>query len=96
MNIRMLTRMWLSINHEEIRGGVRQVAALEALYRDGHEGWNVRHFHDEVYMAEQGGTRSYTWVKNRLQEAGLVDRGGARARTGSGGSGSRQRARCCM
>ena len=26
-------------------------------------------------MAEQEGTRSYTWVKNRLQEAGLLEKG---------------------
>ena len=29
----------------------------------------------EVYVAEGSGTRSYTWVKNRLQEAGLVKKG---------------------
>ena len=57
------------------RAAAEEVAALEALYRDGHAGWNVRHFHDEVYVGEQGGSRSYTWVKNRLQEAGLVRRG---------------------
>ena len=52
-----------------------EVAALRALYRDGHEGWNVRHFHEEVYVSEHGGTRSYTWVKNHLQDAGLVKKG---------------------
>lgn len=57
------------------RAAPEEVAVLEALYRDGHAGWNVRHFHDEVYVGEQGGSRSYTWVKNRLQEAGLVERG---------------------
>ena len=50
-------------------------AAVEALYRAGHRDWNVRPFYDEVYVAEGGGTRSYTWVKNRLQEAGLVKKG---------------------
>ncbi|MBX9849766.1 MAG: hypothetical protein K2X64_10765, partial [Rhodocyclaceae bacterium] len=33
-------------------------------------GWNVKHFHS-LYK-RTGGTRSYTWVKKRLQEAGLV------------------------
>lgn len=33
------------------------------------------HFYDEVYVAKDRGARSYTWVKNRLQEAGLVKRG---------------------
>ena len=51
------------------RAPPQEVAAVEALYRAGHRDWNVRHFYDEVYVAEVGGTRSYTWVKNRLQEA---------------------------
>ena len=60
--------------------------------RDGYGGWNVRHFHEEVYVREHGGSRSYTWVKNRLQEAGLVKKGRRKGpRTGSGGSGSRLR-----
>ena len=37
-----------------------EVAALEALCRDGYGGWNVRHFHEEVYVREHGGSRSYT------------------------------------
>ena len=57
------------------RAPPEEVAALDALYRDGYRGWNVRHFHDEVYVREHGGSRSYTWVKNRLQEAGLVKKG---------------------
>ena len=57
------------------RAPPEEVAALEALYRDGYRGWNVRHFHIEVYVREHGGSRSYTWVKNRLQEAGLVKKG---------------------
>ena len=56
-----------------------EVSALEALYRDGYEGWSVRHFH-ERYAAEHGGRRSYTWVKNRLHAAGLVKRGRRRGR----------------
>ena len=57
------------------RAPPEEVVAVEAQYRAGHRDWNVRHFYDEVYVAEGGGTRSYTWVKNRLQEAGLVKRG---------------------
>ena len=57
------------------RAAPEEVAGLEALYRDRHAGWNVRHFHHDVYVGEQGGSRSYTWVKNRLQEASLVKRG---------------------
>ncbi len=57
------------------RAPPEEVAALEALYGDGCRGWNMRHFHEEVYVREHGGSRSYTWVKNRLQEAGLVRKG---------------------
>ena len=46
-----------------------------APYRDGCAGWNVLHFYHEVYAGEHGGARSYTWVKSRLQEAGLVRKG---------------------
>ena len=49
------------------RASPEEVAALEALYRDGCAGWNVLHFYHEVYAGEQGGARSYTWVKSRLQ-----------------------------
>jgi len=56
------------------RAPPEEVAAVEALYGAGHRDWNVRHFYDEVYVAD-GGSRSYTWVKNRLQEAGLVKKG---------------------
>ena len=56
------------------RAPPEEVAAVEALYGAGHRDWNVRHFYDEVYVTE-GGSRSYTWVKNRLQEAGLVKKG---------------------
>ena len=57
------------------RAPPEEVAAVEALYRSGHRDWNVRHFYEEVYVAEGGGTRSYTWVKGRLQGAGLVKKG---------------------
>ena len=57
------------------RAPPEEVEAVEALYRVSHRDWNVRHFYDAVYVVEGGGTRSYTWVKNRLQEAGLVKKG---------------------
>lgn len=49
---------------------VDEVMALADRYRDRHNGWNVRHFHD--WYQKDGGTRSYTWVKNTLQEQQLV------------------------
>ena len=49
---------------------VDEVLALTDLYRERHKGWNVSHFHD--WYQQDGGTRSYTWVKNTLQEKNLV------------------------
>ena len=51
----------------------------EALYRERYDGWNVKHFH-RFYRREHAGTRSYTWVKNTLQRAGLVAKAPARGR----------------
>lgn len=55
------------------RAPVDEVLALTDLYRNRHRDWNVRHFHS--WYRRDGGTRSYSWVKKRLQEAGLVDTG---------------------
>jgi hypothetical protein len=35
-------------------------------------GWNAKHFH--AWYRRDGGVRSYTWVKSRLQESGLLER----------------------
>lgn len=51
-----------------------EVLELETLYKECYDQWNVKHFF-ENYRDNHGGQRSYTWVKNRLQEAGLVRRG---------------------
>lgn len=48
----------------------REREELAELYRTRHRGWNVSHFHD--WYQREGGQRSYTWVKNTLQEKGLV------------------------
>lgn len=52
------------------RAPVDEVMALTERYRSRHSGWNVKHFHS--WYQREGGTRSYTWVKQRLQEAELV------------------------
>jgi len=44
-----------------------------ALYREQYFDFNVKHFHEKL-GEEHGITLSYTWVKNALQEAGLVGR----------------------
>jgi hypothetical protein len=52
------------------RAPVDEVFALTEQYRSRHVGWNVKHFHH--WYQRDGGGRSYTWVKKRLQEAKLV------------------------
>ena len=52
------------------RAPVDEVMALTEQYRRQHLGWNVKHFHS--WYRQSGGTRSYTWVKKRLQGAKLV------------------------
>lgn len=52
------------------RAPVDEVVALTEQYRRRHHGWNVKHFHH--WYQREGGSRCYTWVKKRLQEAQLV------------------------
>jgi len=52
---------------------VDEVLRMVTLYETRYTGWTVKHFH-ERWHAEHGGTRSYTWTKNRLQRAGHVTR----------------------
>jgi hypothetical protein len=56
------------------RAPVDEVMALDALYRDRYDSWNIKHFH-ERYQGHHEGTRSYTWVKQQLQVAGLAKQG---------------------
>ena len=57
------------------RAPVDEVLAVTQRYRARHLGWNVRHFHS--WYRRDGGQRSYSWVKQHLQEAGLVAKGKA-------------------
>ncbi len=61
------------------RAPVDEVLALKALYRERYDGWNVQHFH-ERYRDQHNGQRSYTWVKQRLQEGRLVKPGKRKGR----------------
>lgn len=56
------------------RACVEEVEEVVALYRDRYPQRNIRHFY-EAYRECHGGERSYGWVKERLQEAGVVPRG---------------------
>ena len=49
---------------------VDEICRLEDLYRSEYQGWNVKHFHQ--WYKKDGGPRSYNWVKNKLQDSGLV------------------------
>ena len=53
------------------RAPVDEVLGLQRLYGADYAGWNVKHFHT-CYGRDHGGTRSYSWVKNVLQQAKLV------------------------
>lgn len=49
---------------------VDEVCSLVDQYCTGFMGWNVKHFHS--WYKRSGGERCYTWVKSKLQDAGLV------------------------
>lgn len=52
------------------RAPVDEVLAVTERYRGRHLGWNVKHYYS--WYRREGGRRSYSWVKNTLQGAGLV------------------------
>ena len=54
------------------RAPVDEVLALTERYRRRHTGWNVKHFY--AWYRRDGGQRSYSWVKQTLQQAGLVQK----------------------
>jgi len=58
------------------RAPVDEVMAVVDRYKGRHRGWNVKHFYR--WYKEDGGQRSYTWVKNTLQSHGLVLRAAKR------------------
>jgi transposase len=65
----LLDKRLTQVSHR--RAPVDEVIRVESLYRDRYRGWNVKHFYS-FYRRIHGGSRSYSWVKNRLQGAGLV------------------------
>lgn len=68
----LLDKRMEQVSHH--KAPVDEVLQLEALYKERYDSWNVKHFF-ERYADEHQGQRSYTWVKNRLQERGLVKKG---------------------
>jgi transposase len=58
------------------RAPVDEVVRLVDRYRKHHEGWNAKHFY--AWYQRDGGQRSYSWVKSKLQEAQLVPKAAKR------------------
>jgi len=58
------------------RAPVDEVMRMVDRYRNRHRGWNVKHYYS--WYKREGGTRSYTWVKNSLQKAGAVEKAAKR------------------
>ena len=55
---------------------VDEVLTLVDRYCSDHRGWRVKHFYS--WYRRDGGTRSYTWVKNELQRAKAVPKAARR------------------
>ncbi|MGB9670609.1 MAG: helix-turn-helix domain-containing protein [Halothiobacillaceae bacterium] len=72
----LVDRRLSQVSHR--RAPVDEVMALVERYRSRFEGWNVKHFH--AWYRREGGRRSCTWVKNRLQEAGVVKKAPGRGK----------------
>lgn len=60
------------------RAPVDEVVAVIEKYKRDYEGWNVKHYYGRY--RRRGGSRSYTWVKQRLQEKGLVPKAPGRGK----------------
>jgi transposase len=58
------------------RAPVDEVMRVTDQYRSRHCGWSAKHFY--AWYRKDNGTRSYSWVKSRLQEAELVPKARAR------------------
>ena len=58
------------------RAPVDEVLAMTERYRRRHQGWSAKHFH--AWYRKDGGARSYTWVKQALQAAGLAPKAAKR------------------
>ncbi len=60
----------------QLRAPVDEVMRMVDDYRTHHNGWNMRHYYS--WYRRDGGERSYTWVRNKLQECGAVAKGSGR------------------
>jgi len=72
----LIDRRLEQVSHR--RAPVDEVMRLTEQYRRRHEGWSAKHFY--AWYRRDGGSRSYTWVKSRLQEAELIPKAKARGK----------------
>jgi len=63
----LIDRRLAQVSHR--RAPVDEVMAVCERYHSRYQGWSVKHFH--AWYRREGGTRSYSWVKSRLQEGGF-------------------------
>jgi transposase len=61
------------------RAPVDELVAMLTEYRKRYLGWNVRHFYWN-YRTNHKVKRSYTWVKNSLQQAGNIAKAPAKGK----------------
>ncbi len=54
------------------RAPVDEVVAVRKRYDEAYSGWNVKHYYG--WYKKEGGKRSYSWVKQQLQEGNLVQK----------------------
>jgi len=60
------------------RAPVDEVISVTERYRKRHLGWSAKHFYS--WYRRDGGRRSYTWVKQRLQDARLIKKAPGRGK----------------
>lgn len=70
----LIDRRLEQVSHR--RAPVDEVLQVTERYRQRHMGWSAQHFY--AWYRKDGGTRSYTWVKSRLQDAELLPKAKAR------------------
>lgn len=72
----LIDRRLSQVSHR--RAPVDEVVELCTRYERRHMGWSAKHFY--AWYRRDGGGRSYTWVKERLQKAGLLKKAPGRGR----------------
>jgi len=72
----LIDRRLAQVSHR--RAPVDEVMALCEQYQRRHEGWSAKHFF--AWYRRDGGSRSYSWVKNRLQGGGLIKKAPGRGK----------------